>query len=66
MTEMLCLKYQKIDIINIGREIKNDCDTATMCINMLSFFRNHIFTLKGYKIQHKTSLKSLFITHFKN
>jgi hypothetical protein len=33
---MLCLKYQKIDTTKIVMEIKNDWDTITMFINMLT------------------------------
>ncbi len=36
MMEMLCLKYQKIDLTNIGRKIRNNWATATVCINMLT------------------------------
>jgi len=44
MMEMLCLKYQKINLTNIGREIKNDWAIVTMCINMLMwvFWKSYI------------------------
>ncbi len=32
---MLCLKYLKFDISNIGREIKNHWPTTFVCINIL-------------------------------
>jgi hypothetical protein len=41
---MLCLKHRKINITNIGREIKSDCNIATLCINMLMliFLKSYI------------------------
>jgi len=55
MMAMSCLKYFKIDITNIGREIRDHWPTASMCINFLTwvFWKSYIHTPSVQDLEQK-------------